>query len=82
MYDHFTHVYQILWLDDVRFLGYGARQTDRQTDIRTEKVTQRGGCPPKNKTKEKYQNDKSMQGWSEKRVQDNKNHEEKTDTEV
>ena len=38
------------------------RQTDRQTDIRTEKVTHRGGCPPKNKTKEKYQNDKSMQG--------------------
>ena len=42
----------------------------------------RGGCPPKNKTKEKYQKDKSMQSWSEKRIQDNKNHEEKTDTEV
>ena len=25
---HFTHVYQKLWLDDVRFLKYGARRTD------------------------------------------------------
>ena len=25
---HFTHEYQKLWLDDVRFLGYGARWTD------------------------------------------------------
>ena len=25
---HFTHVYQKLWLDDVQFLRYGARQTD------------------------------------------------------
>ena len=29
---HFTHVYHKLWLDDVRFLRYGARRTDRETD--------------------------------------------------
>ena len=40
-YHHFTHVYQKLWLDDVRFLRNGARQTDG----RTEKVTHRDGCP-------------------------------------
>ena len=34
-YHHFTHVYQKLWLGDARLL----------TDGRTEKVTQRGGCP-------------------------------------
>ena len=27
---HFTHLYQKLWLDDVRFLRYGAWQTDGQ----------------------------------------------------
>ena len=36
-------MHQKLWLDDVRLLGYGARWTDR----RMEKVTYRGGCPPK-----------------------------------
>ena len=29
---HFTHVRQNIWSDDVEFLRYGARQTDRQTD--------------------------------------------------
>ena len=32
---HFTHMYQKLWLDDVRFLKYGARRTYWQTDGRT-----------------------------------------------
>ena len=27
-YHHFTHVYQKLWLDEVRFLRYGERQAD------------------------------------------------------
>ena len=31
-YHHFTHVYQKLWLDDVRFLRYGARQMDGWTN--------------------------------------------------
>ena len=31
-YHHFTQVYQKLWLDDVRFLRYGAWQTDGQTE--------------------------------------------------
>ena len=31
-YHHFTHVYHKLWLDDLRFLRYGARQTDGQTE--------------------------------------------------
>ena len=31
-YHHFTHVYQKLWSDDVRFLRYGAWQMERQTD--------------------------------------------------
>ena len=37
-------MYQKLLSDDVQFLKYSARQTDG----RTEKVTYRGGCPPKN----------------------------------
>ena len=40
-YHHFTHVYQKIWLNDVRFLRYGAQRTDGQT----EKVTYRSGCP-------------------------------------
>ena len=32
-YHHFTHVYHKLWLDDVRFLRYGARRTDGKSDI-------------------------------------------------
>ena len=36
-YHHFTYVYHKLWLDDVQFLRYGVR--------RTEKVTYRGRCP-------------------------------------
>ena len=35
-YHHFTHMYQKLWLDDVLFLRYGVRRTDRQTDGRTD----------------------------------------------
>ena len=31
-YQHFTHVYQRWWLDDVWFLGYGIQQTDAWTD--------------------------------------------------
>ena len=45
MYHHFTHVYQKLWSDDIKFLRYGVRQTDSWTDGQTEKVTYRGGCP-------------------------------------
>ena len=40
-YHHFTYVYHKLWLDDVRFLEYGAQRTDGQA----ERVTDRGGCP-------------------------------------
>ena len=29
--DHYTHVYQKLWLDVVRFLRYGSRQMDGRT---------------------------------------------------
>ena len=35
-YHHFIHVCQELWLDDVRFLRYGERQTDGRTDGRTD----------------------------------------------
>ena len=31
-YHHITHFDQNLWSDDVRFLRYGTRQTDGQTD--------------------------------------------------
>ena len=31
-YDHFTHAYQKLWSHAVRFLRYGVRLTDGQTD--------------------------------------------------
>ena len=41
IYHHFTHMNQKLWFDDVRLLRYGVQRTDG----RTEKVTQRGGCP-------------------------------------
>ena len=44
-YHHLTHLCQKLWLEDARFLRYGARRTDGQTDGQTEKVTYRGGCP-------------------------------------
>ena len=42
-YNHFTHVYQTLWLDEVWFLRYGARQTDKKTDGKSD--INRGGCP-------------------------------------
>ena len=48
-YYHFTHVYQKLWLDDVQFLRYGARQTDRWMD-RQKKWHIEVAAPPK-KTK-------------------------------
>ena len=32
-YLHFTHVFQKLWSDDVRFLWYGAQRTNRKSDI-------------------------------------------------
>ena len=35
-YNHFTHVHQKLWLDDVQFQRNGAQQTDRRTDRRTD----------------------------------------------
>ena len=35
-YHHFTHVFQKLWLDDVLLLRYGARETDGQTNGRTD----------------------------------------------
>ena len=31
-YNHFTHIYQKLWSDDVQFLRNGVQQTDRWTD--------------------------------------------------
>ena len=43
-YHHFKHVCQNLWLDDAQFLRYGARQMDRQTNGRTEKMTQAMSC--------------------------------------
>ena len=46
-YHHFTHAYQKLRSHDVWFLRYGAKWTEGQTDGRTEKVTHRGGDPPK-----------------------------------
>ena len=42
-YHHFTHVYQTLWLDDVRFLRNGVQQTDGQKNWHIEV-----GAPPKN----------------------------------
>ena len=44
---HFIHVYQKLLSHNVRFLRYGAWQTDG----RTEKVTYRGGAPLKTSAK-------------------------------
>ena len=44
--DHFTHVYQKLWLDDVQFLRYGAGQMDWQ-----KKWHREVGAPPKNTQK-------------------------------
>ena len=35
-YHHFTHVYQKLWFDDVRFLRNGVRQTDGQTNRKSD----------------------------------------------
>ena len=32
VYLHFTHVYQKLWSDNIRFLRYAVRQTDGWTD--------------------------------------------------
>ena len=50
-YHHFTYGYKTLWSDDVWFLRYDVRWTDRQMDRQMEKVTYRGGCPPKNLSK-------------------------------
>ena len=44
-YHNFAYVYQKLGSDDVWFLRYGGRWTDRQTDRWTEKVPYSGGCP-------------------------------------
>ena len=41
-YHHFTHVYQKLWLDNVRFLRYGAWQTDKQSGGQTDGQTIKG----------------------------------------
>ena len=35
-YHNFTHMYHKLWSDDVRFLRYGARQTDGWTDRKSD----------------------------------------------
>ena len=47
IYHHFTYVHQKLWLDDVRFLRYGARWTDGRTE-RRKKWHIEVGAPPKN----------------------------------
>ena len=47
---HFTHVYQKLWLDDVRFLRYGGRQVDGRKKWHIEV-----SVPPKNFITLKYQ---------------------------
>ena len=48
-YRHFTHVYQKLWLDNVQFLRYGVRQTNRRRDTqRDRKIDIEVGAPPKN----------------------------------
>ena len=49
-YHNFTHAYQKLWLDDVRFVRYGGRQMDRQKKWHIEV-----GAPPKNFITLKYQ---------------------------
>ena len=49
-YHHFTHVYQKLWLDDVRFLRYGERQADGRKKWHIEVDP-----PPKNLITLKYQ---------------------------
>ena len=41
-YHHFTHVYQKLWLDNVRFLRYGVWQTDKQSGGQTDGQTIKG----------------------------------------
>ena len=46
-YHHFTHAYQKLWSDDVKFLKYHARQMDGQMD-RWKKRHIKVGAPPKN----------------------------------
>ena len=42
---HFTPVYHKFWLEDVRFLRYGAQRTDGQTDGKSDIEV---GAPPKN----------------------------------
>ena len=54
-YHHFTHVYQKLWLDDVRFLRYGARQMDGWTN-RQKKWHIEVSAPPKNDSKCSFYN--------------------------
>ena len=49
-YHQFTYVYQKLWLDDIWFLRYGARQMDRQMDGQ-KKWHIEEGVPPKNTPK-------------------------------
>ena len=44
-YHHFTQVNQILWLDDVWFLKYGARQEDGQMDGRKKWHIEVGASP-------------------------------------
>ena len=46
-YHHFTHAYQKLWSDDVKFLKYDARQMNGQMD-RWKKRHIKVGAPPKN----------------------------------
>ena len=40
-YQHFTHVCQKLWSNNVQFLRYGAQWTDWQTDGQTDEWTER-----------------------------------------
>ena len=53
-YHHFTHVYQKLWLDDSRFLIYGARRTGGQTEGRKKWYIEVGAAPKKNGATEEF----------------------------
>ena len=62
-YHHFTYLYQKLWSDNVRFLRYGARRTDGQTDGRQKKWHIEVGAPPKKRVQHIQKPGKHEKSW-------------------
>ena len=63
-YDHFTHVYQKLWLDYVRFPRNGSRRIDG----RTKKWQIKVGAPPR-KSRLRYIYNMNIKTWSHEHIQ-------------